>query len=205
MANWNIPLSRSEAPWVPEIYNNAMLANGKLFPYLEVEPRKYRFRVMNGSNSRFFRLSIGNLLGMHQIGSDPGIAVRSGRHEAAVYWCRQNGRDLVFDFSAYAGQELLLKSDASSCCSSAWPRPQRGIPVRCQPPCGRRRGPRDARDKDARLTLDESMDMVQQSMAMLLNNTPWHMPVTENPVLDSTEIWSFSIPPTIRTPSICTW
>jgi len=26
------------------------LVNGKLFPYLEVEPRKYRFRLMNGSN-----------------------------------------------------------------------------------------------------------------------------------------------------------
>ena len=49
-----------KAPWVPEIYGNAMLANGKLFPYLEVEPRKYRFRVMNGSNARFFRLSMGN-------------------------------------------------------------------------------------------------------------------------------------------------
>ena len=33
--------------------------------------------------------------------------------------------------------------------------------------------------------------MKGESMAMFLNNTPWHMPVTENPVLDSTEIWSF--------------
>ncbi len=31
--------------------------------------------------------------------------------------------------------------------------------------------------------------MVQQSMGMLLNNTPWHMPVTEKPVLNTTEIW----------------
>ena len=35
--------------------------------------------------------------------------------------------------------------------------------------------------------------MVQQSMGMLLNNTPWHMPVTEKPVLDTTEIWEWSI------------
>ena len=26
-------------------------------------------------------------------------------------------------------------------------------------------------------------------MGMLLNNTPWHMPVTEKPVLNTTEIW----------------
>jgi spore coat protein A len=31
--------------------------------------------------------------------------------------------------------------------------------------------------------------MVQQSMGMLLNNTHWHMPVTEKPVVDTTEIW----------------
>ena len=33
------------------------------------------------------------------------------------------------------------------------------------------------------------MDMVQRSMGMLLNNTPWHMPITEKPLLDTTEIW----------------
>jgi spore coat protein A len=33
------------------------------------------------------------------------------------------------------------------------------------------------------------MDDVQRSMGMLLNNTPWHAPVTEKPVLHSTEIW----------------
>ncbi|HEX3892516.1 MAG TPA: multicopper oxidase domain-containing protein, partial [Terracidiphilus sp.] len=40
-----------------------------------------------------------------------------------------------------------------------------------------------------RLTLDETMDKVQQSMGMRLNNTPWHAPVTEKPVIDTTEIW----------------
>ena len=46
-----------QAPWVPEIFGNAILVNGKLFPYLEVEPRRYRFRVLNASNARFYNLS----------------------------------------------------------------------------------------------------------------------------------------------------
>ena len=46
-----------QSPWVPEIFGNAILVNGKLFPYLDVEPRKYRFRVLNGSNARFYNLS----------------------------------------------------------------------------------------------------------------------------------------------------
>ena len=52
---------KPETPWVPEVFGNAILVNGKLFPYLEVEPRKYRFRVMNGSNGRFYRFSLGKL------------------------------------------------------------------------------------------------------------------------------------------------
>jgi spore coat protein A len=43
--------------------------------------------------------------------------------------------------------------------------------------------------KTRRLTLDEAMDKVQQSMGMKLNNTPWHAPVTEKPVINTTEIW----------------
>ena len=39
------------------------------------------------------------------------------------------------------------------------------------------------------LTLDEHLNLADQSMDMMLNNTPWHMPVTESPVIDTTEIW----------------
>ena len=35
------------------------------------------------------------------------------------------------------------------------------------------------------------MSMVAESMGMLLNKTPWHAPITEKPVLGSTEIWEF--------------
>ena len=35
-----------------EYYGNASEVNGKLWPYLEVEPRKYRFRLVNSSNAR---------------------------------------------------------------------------------------------------------------------------------------------------------
>jgi spore coat protein A, manganese oxidase len=66
----------SEKPgevWVPEVFGNAILANGKLLPYCDVEPRLYRFRVMNGSNGRFFRFSLENGAEFYQIGSDQGL------------------------------------------------------------------------------------------------------------------------------------
>ncbi|NOU21103.1 MAG: multicopper oxidase domain-containing protein [Methyloglobulus sp.] len=42
----------------PEFFGNVMVVNGVSWPYLEVEPRRYRFRVLNGSNSRFYTLKI---------------------------------------------------------------------------------------------------------------------------------------------------
>jgi spore coat protein A len=42
-----------------------------------------------------------------------------------------------------------------------------------------------------RLTLDESLNLVAESTGMLLNKTPWHAPITEKPVLGTTEIWEF--------------
>ena len=45
----------AEAPWIPELHGDALLVNGKLFPFLEVEPRAYRLRIVNASNTRFYR------------------------------------------------------------------------------------------------------------------------------------------------------
>src|SRR6202034_2418247 len=70
----NYPVSGDpQKPWTPEVFGDAILANGKLFPYLEVEPRKYRFRVLNAANGRFFHLSLSNGQAFHQIGTDQGL------------------------------------------------------------------------------------------------------------------------------------
>jgi spore coat protein A len=178
-----------KAPWVPEIYSNAMLANGKLFPYLDVEPCRYRFRVMNGSNARFFRLSFGNGLEMHQIGSDQGL-LRSPVPARKILLAPAERTDIVFDFSAHAGEKILLKSDSFDIMqfrvAAASARSTRSLPETLRPLA---RTPETSAVKTRRLTLDERMDKVQESMGMTLNKTPWHMPITENPVLNTTEIW----------------
>ena len=60
-------------PWVPEVFGNAILVNGKLLPYFEVEPRSYRLRIMNGSNGRFYRVSLSSKAEFHVIGNDQGL------------------------------------------------------------------------------------------------------------------------------------
>jgi FtsP/CotA-like multicopper oxidase with cupredoxin domain len=46
--------------WIPEFLGDTIVVNGKAWPYLEVEPRRYRFLLLNGSNSRAFELSFGD-------------------------------------------------------------------------------------------------------------------------------------------------
>ncbi|HTP25024.1 MAG TPA: multicopper oxidase domain-containing protein [Anaeromyxobacteraceae bacterium] len=58
-------------------FQDFIMVNGMLWPYLEVEPRKYRFRILNASNARMFNLRLLDKQGaawpgVYQIGSDGG-------------------------------------------------------------------------------------------------------------------------------------
>jgi len=57
-------------------FGDVMLVNGKAWPHLEVEPRKYRFRLLNGSNTRNYTLQLGSDSDswvFQQIGTDGGF------------------------------------------------------------------------------------------------------------------------------------
>lgn len=41
---------------IPEFFGDVICVNGKSWPYLEVEPRRYRFRILNASNARMYAL-----------------------------------------------------------------------------------------------------------------------------------------------------
>ncbi len=53
-----IPGSDVPPIWNPEFFGNTMVANGRTWPFLEVESRRYRFRFLNGCNSRFLILKL---------------------------------------------------------------------------------------------------------------------------------------------------
>ncbi len=44
--------------WIPEFFGDAMVVNGKTWPTLAVEPRRYRFRFVNACNARFLRMNL---------------------------------------------------------------------------------------------------------------------------------------------------
>jgi spore coat protein A len=63
-----------DAKFDDSFFGDVALVNGIAWPYLDVEQRKYRFRVLNGSNSRSYTLQLGDgSTGFQQIGSDGGL------------------------------------------------------------------------------------------------------------------------------------
>jgi spore coat protein A len=180
-----------ESPWVSEAYGDVILINGKMLPYLNVEPRTYRFRVVNASNARFYYLALSDGTTLRQIGSDQGLLPRPVAMKAVTLAPAERA-DVVIDFAKLAGQKLILRSlsmdlmqfnVAPQKTAVANPMPES---LRAAP-----RIPAAAAVKTRRLTLNNYEDPKTHMMMMLLNATYWHQPVTENPVLNSTEIWEF--------------
>lgn len=62
--------------WIPEFFGDVITVNGKSWPTLEVQPRRYRFRLVNASNARFLIMQMFNQQGVdiHKNGA-PGPAV----------------------------------------------------------------------------------------------------------------------------------
>ena len=42
--------------WMPEYFGDTPIVNGRAFPFFNVEPRRYRFRFLNGSQARFYNI-----------------------------------------------------------------------------------------------------------------------------------------------------
>ena len=180
----------ADRPWVPEVFGDAILVNGKLLPYCDVEPRKYRLRIMNGSNGRFYRFSLANKSAFQVIGDDQGL-LSASVEVRRIPLAPAERTDIIVDFSTMAGTHVKMVSDSFDILEFRVAPKAAAVDASAMPAIIRpafRIDPATA-VKTRRLTLDEQMDGIQRSMGMLLNNTPWHAPVTEKPVLGTTEIW----------------
>jgi spore coat protein A len=182
------------APWIADLSGDAILTNGKLFPYLEVEPRKYRFRVFNASNSRFLHLALQDGLGFQQIGSDQGLLSAPVLLKLLTLAPAERA-DIVIDFRDARGEQIVLKTDSLPVMqfrvSSNKVTDNSSIPAQLRPVP---RLPASDATKTRLLTLDEYENKGDESYLLLLNNSYWHDPITEKPALNSTEIWTFINP-----------
>ena len=111
----------SDVSQVPRFLADANMVNGKVWPYLEVEPRKYRLRLLNGANTRSYDLSLEPQPGaastdpivFNQIGTDSGL-LASTVQRTSVAMSPADRVDTVVDFSAFRpGDTILLRNSDS--------------------------------------------------------------------------------------------
>ena len=204
--------------WVQEFFGDVNCINGTVAPYLKVEPRKYRFRLLNAANSRFYHLKLlpadreGNVSGklkdappFHQIGTDTGlletpIELRFLRVSPA------ERADVIIDFTDYNGKNLVLVNDAPA------PYPSAGDIVPSDVLLFKVIIPLSGKDMSVipdRLidvaTLDPKGAACERLLSVteykratdgrtiigLIGDKYWDDPITEAPRAGSTEIWSF--------------
>jgi spore coat protein A, manganese oxidase len=98
------------ATWIGEYFGDTMLVNGKVWPYLNVEPRLYRFRILNGCNARILNLDLGGAK-LWQIGAEGGLWSRPVPVKQLVLAPAERA-DVLVDFSAIAGKTTQMKNSS---------------------------------------------------------------------------------------------
>ena len=180
----------ASAPWVPEVFGNLTLVNGTILPRADVQPRRYRLRVLNAANGRFYHLRLKDGRPFQVIGSDQGLLAAPATTKA-ILLAPGERVDIVIDFASLRGGAIELMNDALPLMrfqvgqgevrdDSRVPETLRDLP----------RVTEASATKTRELTLDEYSDCVATPMLMLLNGKRWHDEVTEKPVLGSTEMWN---------------
>jgi spore coat protein A len=205
--------------WMQEFFGNVICVNGKAAPFLEVEPRKYRFRMVNGSNSRFYHLALmradesgkpnGKITDAPpfiQIGSDGGLLPKP-LHLHYLIVSPGERFDVVIDFSEHKGANLAITNNAPAPYArggSIVPqdvmlfkvtKPLTAPDTSSVPDSLIPFVPLDAAQavRERTLVLTE-MDRPSDGYTMigLLDKKHWDDPISEDPKAGSMEIWSFA-------------
>jgi spore coat protein A len=196
---------------LPEFFGNFILVNGKTWPVLEVEPRQYRFRVLNGSDSRFYDLSLSGNQGFRQIGTDNGFLASPVSLTQLLIGPGER-KDIIIDFSQPAlwGQTIIVRNNAKT----PFPKgvavdpqttgrimafrvnqplnqnyPLTSVPATLRPPVVPLQTTLPAR-KLVLFEAEDEFDRLKPMLGTVENGVMnFHDPITENPALNSTEIW----------------
>jgi len=114
--------------WIPEFFGDVMTVNGKSWPFMDVQPRRYRLRFVNSSNARFLEMELVQANnhqptatpGPHifQIGSDGGLLNApvdldnpNDPNAPHLFLAPAERADVIVDFSGQAGKSFILIND----------------------------------------------------------------------------------------------
>jgi FtsP/CotA-like multicopper oxidase with cupredoxin domain len=100
-----IPFTDLSPIWNPEFFGNLMMVNGNTWPFLTVEQRRYRFRFLNGCQSRFLILDFDDIPGVEvwAVGNEGGFLAApvnlTAAHGNRLLVGLAERADLIVDFT----------------------------------------------------------------------------------------------------------
>ncbi len=102
--------------WVPEFFGDTIVVNGKSWPKMKVAAKRYRFIVLNGSNARFYELSLGSGPSFWVIGTDGGYLNQPVNIALPNKLVMGPGEryEVIIDFTGFAGQSFIMTNTANS-------------------------------------------------------------------------------------------
>jgi spore coat protein A len=189
--------------WMDHFYGDVVLVNGKVWPYLNVKQGKYRFRMLEGSNTRSYILSLSNGASFTVIGTEGGL-LSAPVEKTSLTMTPGERFDVIIDFASYAaGTEIILQNSAPQ----GWPaspgpidipnvmkfivvgEPGHTDPIPATlvtvPPI-----PESEAAQHRDLVLSKMSDPCTGSVWMI-NGKHFHDPIDEFPLLGSAEVWRF--------------
>jgi spore coat protein A len=202
--NDNPPPDFPDPSITPGVSGEFIVVNGKVWPYLEVEQRKYRFRILNASNERFYRMSLSSNQQFIQIGSDGGLLPRPALlNEITI--APSERVDVIIDFSEQpVGSNIVVTNSARTPFDFGDPpNPETDgniMQFRVIERVGEdtsvvpgflniiKRFKECDADKIRDITIDVAQDGFGR-LKFLLGNHEFMDRITENPALDDIEIW----------------
>lgn len=188
--------------WRPSFIGNTIMVNGKVWPNLNVEPRQYRFRVLNGSNTRFYNLALSNQMPFFQIGTDGGYLPKPVQLVSLLISPGERA-DIIVDFSQLLpGTKLTLTNTANAPFPNGNPPDKETTGQVMQfmvlnkpavkpaplPKILNVLTPLKYSNKKRTLTLMVVGDPTKP-VELLLDGQKWNAPVSELPLVGSTEDW----------------
>lgn len=190
--------------WVPGLIGDTIVVNGKVWPNLDVDRCQYRFRILNGSNTRFYNFFLSNGMEFTQIGSDGGLLNKPVKLTSLLIAPSERA-DILVDFSEIApGTTIRLLNDARTPYPFGTPpNPdtvgqilQFTVPLDTPEPVKPQELPKRLNciqtlapnTSERILTLNDIVGPTGPTV-MLLNGQMWSAQVTENPRVGSTEDW----------------
>ncbi len=198
-----------------EFWGNVASVNGKLWPYLDVEPRKYRFRVINASNARAYALDLVDAAdgtpgpAFAQIGSDGGFLAApvllndpTTPGSPRLTLAPAERADLIVDFSKFVGRTFTLANHSHTADDEEFlpelmqfrVRKSLRTPDASVLPAAMRAIPRldpRAATETRRIVFDR-VKHADGSVMLMMNGKGWTDPIEEKPKLGATEIWELA-------------